>query len=315
MMQRNGLIAIVGPTATGKSNLCLELAARLKTEVVSADSAQVYRGLDIGTAKLPPGRRYSSDGTYIPHHLIDVVDPDCDFNIGRYQTMAKTAIAQIQAKGCLPILCGGSGLYVYSVINSAYRLSTVAGDRQRREQWLAEESRQGKGYLYRQLSAQYPRRAAKIHPRDYQRTLRALEQTEDLPAAAEDNWQSPYDLRMFGLTAERDRLYERINDRVEEMFRAGLVAEVARLLAAGYHEEGNALAALGYKEIIPHLRGEISEAEAKERLKRNTRHFAKRQLTWFRRDPRIEWLTVSFSPRDEVLVEEIWGRLKAAAGK
>ncbi|MGM9568297.1 MAG: tRNA (adenosine(37)-N6)-dimethylallyltransferase MiaA [Clostridia bacterium] len=282
------LIAIVGPTATGKSDLAVIVGKALNAEIVSADSAQVYKGLNIGSAKISKEEQQG-----IPHHLLDIIGPETDYNIGMFQKDAKKAIDEITARKKIPILCGGSGLYVNSVINEGYDLSnSPTPDPESREKWMSLEKERGAGTLYSILKEKYPNRAAKIHPNDYQRILRALEMDSDTAEDQQAQWESPYDLHIYGLTIERDLLYHRIEERVDQMFSRGLSNEVSDLLDQGYRPDGNALSALGYKEVIPFLKGEISEETAKDTLKKNTRHFAKRQLTWFRRDPRIFWFDV-----------------------
>lgn len=288
MNMKKKLIAIVGPTATGKSDLAVLLAKELGGEIVSADSAQVYRGLNIGSAKITEEEKCG-----IRHHLLDIVGPETDYNIGLFREDARVAIDDIHHRNNLPILCGGSGLYINSVINIGYDLAEQpTGSKEQRNRWMALEEKEGKGTLHRLLEEKFPHRAEKIHPNDYQRILRALEMTEDCAPKVKNQWESPYDLSLYGLTMERERLYRRIEERIDKMFAQGLVEEVAGLLAMGYQKESNALSALGYKEIIPLLEGKISQDEAAEQLKKGTRHFAKRQLTWFRRDPRIQWFDV-----------------------
>lgn len=286
-MEKQKLLAIVGPTATGKSDLAVLLAKELNGAVISADSAQVYRGLDIGSAKIKEDEKQG-----IPHYLLDIAGPETDYNIGLFQHDAKAAIAEIAARGKLPVLCGGSGLYINSVINDTYQLEDIPANPEQRKKLLSLEEEKGKGYLYEMLKEKFPLRAAKIHPHDYQRLLRALEMNEDLAPGTENVWKSPYDLSIYGLTMDRETLYQRIEKRVDTMFAAGLADEVSSLLQTGYKENGNAMSALGYKEIIPYLNGDYDLSYAKELLKKNTRHFAKRQLTWFKRDPRITWFDV-----------------------
>ena len=285
-MKKQKLIAIVGPTATGKSELAVKLALALNGEVISADSAQVYKGFQIGAAKISAGEMSG-----VRHHLLDIVGPETDYNIGLFQRDAKDAIADIASRGKLPIFCGGSGLYINAVINEGYALAETAPDPTYREELLALEAERGEGTLYQLLKEKFPNRAAKIHSHDYQRILRALELKSDSGDTA-PSWESPYELSLYGLTMDREALYRRIETRVDEMFREGLVAEVEALLKAGYREDGNAMAALGYKEILPLFKGIYGKDEAKDVLKKNTRHFAKRQLTWFRRDPRIIWFDI-----------------------
>jgi tRNA dimethylallyltransferase len=287
-MEKQKLIAIVGPTATGKSDLAVMLAKELNGEVISADSAQIYQGLDIGSAKITETEKQG-----IRHHLLDIVGPETDYNIGLFQNDAKAAIAKISANNKLPILCGGSGLYINSVINNAYQLEDIPANPQKRKELLALEVEKGEGYLYKLLTKNFPIRAAKIHPHDYQRILRALEMKEDLVLSTKSEWESPYDLSIYGLTMDRKTLYQRIEKRVDQMFQNGLVEEVRSLLQTGYKKDGNAMSALGYKEIILYLNGDCNLEYAKELLKKNTRHFAKRQNTWFKRDPRITWFDVN----------------------
>lgn len=282
------LISVVGPTASGKSDLAVLLAKALDGEVVSADSAQVYRGLNIGSAKIT-----TEETRGIPHHLLDIVGPETDYNIGMFQKDARIAIDEISHRGKVPILCGGSGLYINSVINEGYDLADTSGaDPEKRAAWLKMEEEMGKGTLHRLLSEKFPNRAAKIHPNDYQRILRGLEMDSDIPSDYEASMESPYDLSIYGLSMPRELLYERIEMRIDRMMEEGLVEEVRTLLKQGYREDGNAMAALGYKEIVPLIKGETDEETAVSLLKRNTRHFAKRQLTWFRRDPRIRWFDI-----------------------
>ncbi|MEG0875068.1 MAG: tRNA (adenosine(37)-N6)-dimethylallyltransferase MiaA [Clostridiales bacterium] len=282
------LIAIVGPTASGKSNVAIELAKQCNGEIISADSAQVYKGLDIGTAKVS-----NSETQGIKHYLIDIVGAETEYNVGEFQKDAQNAIDEITAKGKMPILCGGSGLYVNSVINEGYDLGLTQGDPKKRKELAALEKEHGQGYLYGILAEKFPNRAKKIHENDYQRILRGLEMDADIDENYTVNrWSSPYDLQIFGLQKERKLLYQGIDERVDNMFELGLIEEVAAALSMGYNPKGNALMALGYKEILPLLYGNAEVEEAKNTLKLNTRHFAKRQLTWFRRDPRIIWYDV-----------------------
>lgn len=281
------VIAIVGATATGKSQVAIDLALKLQGEIVSADSAQVYRGLDIGTAKVTVGEMRG-----VPHHLIDIVGPETDYNAAMFCQDAKLAFKQIKTAGKYPILCGGSGLYINSLLYQGYDLGSTMGNPEKRAYYQGLEREKGAGYLYELLKTKFPVRASKIHPHDYQRILRALEMQEDIPVEGQNLWRTNYDLRIFGLSRNRASLYQAIEKRVDLMFAQGLVGEVQAALAAGYSPTGNAMAALGYKEILPLLRGEYTQDFASDLLKKNTRHFAKRQITWFKRDPNIKWLEV-----------------------
>ncbi|MCG0277815.1 MAG: tRNA (adenosine(37)-N6)-dimethylallyltransferase MiaA [Thermanaeromonas sp.] len=296
--------AIVGPTAVGKSEIALEVAARLKAEIISVDSTQVYRGLDIGTAKLLPHQRISRSGVYIPHHLIDIVDPDEPFSVADYQRMAREAIRDIHARGRLPLLVGGTGLYFQAVIDP-YVFLPGARDISVRARLKKEAEERGLGYLYRVLEAVDKEAARRIHPHDQRRIVRALEFYYLTGEPISSTWvknkkESPYRLALAGLSMERRLLYERINLRVDKMLEAGLVEEVRGLLRKGYSPDLPALQALGYKEIIAYLQGKVSLEEAIYILKRNTRRYAKRQLTWFRRDPRIRWWEVEPEKFEEI---------------
>lgn len=300
------LIAIVGGTATGKTTVAISLAGLLDTEIISADSAQVYKGLDIGTAKVRPEETQG-----IKHHLIDIVGPETEYNASLFCQDAENAVAEITQRNKIPILCGGSGMYINSFIYKGYDLGAAAGDPKKRKAYLDMEEAKGKGYLHRLLTEKFPRRAEKIHPNDYQRTIRALEMTEDITdEELSEKWESSYDLRIFGLTRNRENLYQAIESRIDDMFGAGLVQEVEMALKQGYPIGGNAMSALGYKEVIPVIQGRSKESQAKELLKKNTRHFAKRQVTWFKRDPNIKWYDVEDYKDPKEIALNIFTQLK-----
>lgn len=296
----NRLIVIVGPTATGKSKVAVKVAKKINGEIVSADSAQVYIGMDIGTAKIS-----HEEMSGINHYMIDVISPKQNFNIGLYQKKAKDIIERIQSDSHIPILCGGSGLYVNCIINNDYTLPQNSSDAGLRSYYLDLESKMGEGTIYRILSDKYPNRAKKIHPNDYQRILRALECESDVPENSITSWDSSYNLSVYGLNMNRNLLYQKIEDRVDTMFEEGLIDEVNHLLKNGVDISGNAMSALGYKEIIPYIKGECSLEKAKETLKKNTRHFAKRQITWFKRDPRIQWYHIEKEADLDTISEDI----------
>ena len=287
------VLAIVGPTASGKSDLALAVAQRTGGEIVSADSMQIYRGMDIGTAK--PSRE---EQQRIVHHMIDIVDPDCSYSAGRYQQEACRAIADIEKRGHLPILVGGSGLYVNAVTCGLDFSSRPQADpelRARLEKMSGEE-------LYRRLLQIDQKAAARIHPHNIVRVRRALEIAMTAPDASYDFEQvnSAYDFTIIGLMQDREELYSRINRRVDIMMERGLADEV-RTLVNRFGTDSNAMQAIGYKEIISFYQGELSSLQdASDCIKRNTRHFAKRQMTWFKRDSRIRWLKASTGP-DTVL--------------
>uniref|UniRef100_A0A7C2EB94 tRNA dimethylallyltransferase n=1 Tax=Ammonifex degensii TaxID=42838 RepID=A0A7C2EB94_9THEO len=298
------LLAITGPTATGKTAVGIEVALRVEGEVVSADSMMVYRGMDIGTAKPTLAERKG-----VPHHLIDVVDPGEDFSVATFQTLARKLIREINARGRLPILVGGTGLYIKAVLDG-YRF-TGGVDRELRRRLAAEAGRFGPAYLHERLRAVDPETAARLHPNDLKRIIRALEvfyrTGAPISRAASAETGPEYDALVYGLFLERQELYRRIEERVDAMLEAGLVEEVRRLLKGGLKRDATAMQALGYKEIAAYLAGEVTLEEAVYLLKRNTRRFAKRQLTWFRRDGRIRWLDVARYPSPERVAEEIAG--------
>lgn len=275
---------IAGPTAVGKSDLALRLARALGGEIVSADSAQIYRGLDIGTAKPTAAERAA-----VAHHLIDVRDPRASFTVAEYQALARQAIAGIEARGRLPLLVGGTGLYIRAVLRP-FDFAGAPPDPELR----VELGRQEPHALYARLRALDPVAAARIDPRNVRRTIRALEVclTTGRPFSA--GWQPepalPAGVTFVALTRPREELYRRIADRVRDQLRGGLLAEVAGLLAAGVPREAQSLQALGYKEAAAHLAGEIDRAALIELLIRRTRQYAKRQLTWLRREPVQQWL-------------------------
>ncbi|WP_123931162.1 tRNA (adenosine(37)-N6)-dimethylallyltransferase MiaA [Thermodesulfitimonas autotrophica] len=311
MTARLPLLVITGPTATGKSAVAVEVALRVGGEVISADSMMVYRGMDIGTAKPTPAERKG-----VPHYLIDVVDPEEDFSVAAFQALAREHIQEINARGRLPILTGGTGLYIRAVVEGFRFAGGVNRELRRR---LAEEARRfGPLYLHERLQAVDPEAAARIHPHNVKRVIRALEvfyQTGKPISAAATTAAPRYDALVFGLYLEREELYRRIEARVDAMLAAGLVDEVKRLLARGVPREATAMQALGYKEIAAYLKGEVTFEEAVRLLKRNTRRFAKRQFTWFKREEGIRWLDVAAYPGPAAIAEEIAAQVKEYFGR
>ena len=302
------LLAIVGPTATGKSEVGMGLAEALDGEIVSADSMQVYRGMDIGTAKPTAQER-----ARVPHHLIDIVDPDEPFSVADYQARADVALADIWRRGRQPILVGGSGLYIRAVLEEM-DFSLVPPDPDFRRRLLEEAGSKGTRALHEWLAEVDPAAAARIHPNDQKRIIRALEVAESTGGAGSgsgkvDRERPPrYNSTQFGLTLEREELYRRIEARIDCMIAGGLVEEVRGLLERGLDEGLVSMKGLGYAQIAPQVRGQISLEEAVSRLKRDTRRFAKRQMTWFRADPRIEWIDVGEAGGAAAVVETIRGK-------
>jgi tRNA dimethylallyltransferase len=303
------LLVIVGPTAAGKSDVGILLAESLGGEIVSADSMQVYRGMDIGTAKPTAEQRRRT-----PHHLIDIIAPDQPFSVADYQARADAALADIWARGRQPILVGGSGLYVRAVLEEM-DFSRVPPDPELRSRLLAEARSRGTRALHERLAEVDPEAAARIHPNDQKRIIRALEVVEGSgPGDAgrkkvDRRGAARYNSKQFGLTLDRDELYRRIEARVDRMIADGLVDEVGGLIERGHTESLVAMKGLGYAQVALHIRGKITLDEAVRRLKRDTRRFAKRQLTWFRADPRIEWIDVQETggpPKVAELIERRW---------
>lgn len=286
------LLVLVGPTAVGKTELSLQLAKTWHAEIISGDSMQVYRGMDIGTAKASSEQLES-----IPHHLIDILDPDEPFSVSDFQRLCRQAEQQIRMKGKLPFIVGGTGLYIQSVIYD-YEFHEGGADEAFRLEMKQFAEQHGVQALHDRLREVDPKSAERLHPNDTRRVIRALEIARQTGATMTEQLSrqtrtSPYELCIIGLTMERTLLYERIEKRVDMMLEQGLVEEVQQLLAAGYHESLISMQGLGYKEIVLYLRGQLSLEEAVALIKRDTRRFAKRQLSWFRRMPEINWVDVT----------------------
>ncbi|WP_214740442.1 tRNA (adenosine(37)-N6)-dimethylallyltransferase MiaA [Exiguobacterium sp. s48] len=275
-MKKTPVVVIVGPTAVGKTKTGIELAKAFDGEIVSGDSVQVYRGMDIGSAKVT---KEEAEG--IPHHLIDICDPDDAMSVAMFQQLARAAIDDIYSRGKLPIIVGGTGLYIRSILYD-YEFVERPVDEALRADLERMAEVEGREALHQRLIQLDPERAATIHPNNVRRVVRALEVAMQGDTQTTDSAPSEhYDYRLFVLHADREILYDRINQRVDAMMEAGLVEEVERLLAHGYRDT-QAMRAIGYKEMIPYIDGNISKEKATELLKQHTRQFAKRQLTWFR---------------------------------
>jgi tRNA dimethylallyltransferase len=287
MSQRIPLLVILGPTATGKTGLAIALAQRLRGEIVSADSRQLYQGMDIGTAKPTPQER-----ALVPHHLLDIIAPDAAYTLTDYQADAQAAIAAIHARGHLPLLVGGTGLYIRAVVDNL-AIPEVPPDWALRRELEARAAREGAASLHARLATLDPTSAARIHPANVRRVIRALEVcllTGQPFSAQQGARPSPYRPLLLGLTCERARLYARADRRVDGMIAAGFVDEVRALAARGYDWRLPSMSSLGYGEIGAYLRGETSLEEAVRRLKFNTHSYIRRQYSWFRPDARIRWL-------------------------
>ena len=289
------VITVVGPTAAGKSDLGVFLAQQLGGEVVNADSMQLYRGMDIGTAKLTPAER---DG--VPHHLMDIWDVTEAASVAEYQRLARTEIDRLLSEGRTPVLVGGSGLYVKGAIDALEFPGTDPGVRARLEQELTEH---GSGALHARLAALDPGAAQAILPSNGRRIVRALEVIEITGKPFTANLpgdEAVYDALQIGVDVERPELDERIRTRVDRMWEAGLVDEVRDLEARGLREGRTASRALGYQQVLAALAGECTEDEARAETVRATKRFARRQDSWFRRDPRVEWLSGAETQRAEL---------------
>jgi tRNA dimethylallyltransferase len=286
------LLVLVGPTAVGKTKLSLELARTYGCEIISGDSMQVYRGMDIGTAKIS---REEQQG--IPHHLIDIMEPNEAFSAAAFQQQAGQLIEDIHARKHLPFIVGGTGLYIESLCYH-FQFSEAASDEPFRLEH-AEYLRQfGEQALHDKLRLVDPVSAERLHPNNTRRVIRALEilhvtGTTLSAQLAGQQKQSPYELCIIGLTMDRALLYKRIEQRIDQMLEQGLVSEVQKLLDQGYTQDIVAMQGLGYKEMIGYLQGEYPLIEAVTLLKRDTRHYAKRQLSWFRHMKDIKWVDVS----------------------
>lgn len=300
------LIVLTGPTAVGKTSLSIALARAVEGEIISADSMQVYKHMDIGSAKI---KKEEMEG--IPHYLIDVLEPDEEFHVVRFQEMAQEAMKEIYSKGKIPILTGGTGFYIQAVVKDIdFSQDTEKSSVRERLENLAQEK--GGEYLHELLAQRDPESAEKIHPNNIKRVIRALEYYEltgekiSLHNEREGEKVSPYNTAYFVLNDHRERLYERIDRRVDQMLDEGLVEEVRRLAQMGYTRDMVSMQGLGYKEILAYLEGEYSLEEAVYVLKRDTRHFAKRQLTWFRREKDVIWVNKpDFDYDDKKILEYI----------
>ncbi|MEQ3010520.1 tRNA (adenosine(37)-N6)-dimethylallyltransferase MiaA [Collinsella sp. CLA-ER-H4] len=302
-------VAIVGPTAVGKSDVADRLAARLSSEVLSCDAMQIYRGMDIGTAKMMP-EEYSA-----PLRLVDIVDPGVAYSAALYQSDARAHIERLLGEQRLPVFCGGTGLYLKAALDEMdFPSGDLEDERRAGYQELAE--RIGEEALHALLAERDPESAAVIHPHNVRRVIRALEMHDDGVSYAEQKSKfsvprERYHALWFGLTRSRKLLYERINLRVDLMFEQGLVGEVRGLMDQGLGDALTSMQAIGYKEIIDALRGTISMDEARDLIKMRSRRYAKRQLSWFKRDDRIVWFDMDEFTIDEV-VDDIYRRIEAA---
>ena len=312
---RPPLVIIAGPTAVGKSEAAVELALRIHGSIISADSMQVYRGMDIGTAKIRPDQRKG-----IPHYLIDLIDPRESWSVVQFQKEARKALAEIYRENRIPILCGGTGFYIQALLYDI-DFTAMQEDLPLRESLLALYRQAGPEALHERLRAVDPVSAEVIHPNNVKRVIRALEYYaacgKPISAHNEAEKSRPAAFRSasFVLWMERETLYRRIDDRVDRMFEAGLVDEVRQLKEKGLRETDVSMQGLGYRQVLAALNGTISMEEARARIKQETRHFSKRQITWFRREPQFQWINRSDYPDTAALAEDLDIRVNAIFGQ
>lgn len=308
------LVVLTGPTAVGKTAISIEFAKKMRGEIISADSMQVYKGMDIGSAKI---RKEEMDG--VPHYLLDILEPEEPFNVMLFQRIAKKAIEEIYGRGHIPILTGGTGFYIQSVLyDIAFTEETDTSVRERLEQEVREK---GAEYLHEKLARVDPATAENIHANNVKRVIRALEfyELNGYPLSEhneiERQRKSPYLFRYYVLNEPREILYRRIEARVDRMLEEGLVAEVEVLKKKGYTRDMVSMQGLGYKEILDYLTGDCTLEDAIDKIKKETRHFAKRQLTWFRREKEVIWVEKSNFLDTEGLLKYLLADFDAYVGR
>ena len=305
------VIAIVGPTAVGKTKLSIEIAKRFNGEIISGDSMQIYKGMDIGTAKIKEDEKQG-----IPHYMIDIKNPDESFTVVDFQSYVQQYISEITQRKKIPILVGGSGLYIQAALFN-YNFARSKRSQKITKQLEKEIEHYGIEPLYQRLIKIDPKQADKIHPNNHRRVIRALEiyETTGLTMSEYKESQmkeSPYNLIFIGLEMDRKLLYERINLRVDEMIEEGLLDEVEALMQQNFDNKSS-MQAIGYKEFIPYFRGEYNLERAIELLKRNSRRYAKRQYTWFKNKLEIKWYYITLETVDEdfkIIFNNLAGLLK-----
>lgn len=311
-MVKEKLIVLIGPTAVGKTKLSIELAKKFNGEIISGDSMQIYKGMDIGTAKIT-----FDEMAGVPHHLIDIKEPNEGFSTAEFQELVRMKIAEIRARGKQPMIVGGTGLYIQSVIYD-YQFTDAPSDPDFRRELEKLAAEQGSEFLHRELVKVDPVSAANIHPNNVRRVIRALEVKHCTGQTASEHQenQSPellYDTAIVGLTMDREMLYERINMRVDMMVDQGLLDEVKYFYDAGL-KDCQSIQAIGYKELYDYFDGKVSREEAIETLKQNSRRYAKRQLTWFRNKMEVEWFDMSAEEDAEKKFAEITNFIEGKLG-
>lgn len=306
-VQREKVVVIIGPTAVGKTKLSIALAKALNGEIISGDSMQIYRTMDIGTAKVT-----KEEMAGVPHYMIDIKDPEDSFSVAEFQGLVRSHIQEITARGKLPIIVGGTGLYIQSVLYD-YQFTDEAGDSVYREEMEKLAVERGVEYVYQKLQEVDPESAGRIHANNVRRVIRALEifhatgkkMSEQLE---EQEHELLYDVSLVGLTMDREILYDRINLRVDIMMDQGLLQEVNRLYTDGIRD-CQSIQAIGYKELYGYFEGRVSLEGAIEQLKTNSRRYAKRQLTWFRNKMNVTWFDVTEGEKTAKILQYIEGKL------
>ena len=304
------VVILVGPTAVGKTNLSIQLAKSLNAEIISGDSMQVYKGMDIGTAKI---NEQEMEG--VPHHLIDILDPQDSFSTADYQSLVRNKISEIAKRGKLPMIVGGTGLYIQSVLYD-YTFTEEANDPAFRQSLQVAAVREGADFLHAKLAAADPEAAAAIHPNNTRRVIRALEILHTSGKTMSQHLQEQkrelvYNAVLIGLTMDRDTLYARINQRVDMMMEAGLLPEVKRLYDRNVRD-CQSIQAIGYKELYAYFDGFVTLSDAVDQLEQNSRRYAKRQLTWFRNKMQVAWFDMTPPVDMELKKKEIFTHI---AGK
>jgi len=302
----NKIIVLVGPTAVGKTYVSVELAKRFNTEIISADSMQIYKGMDIGTAKITEDDKHG-----IIHHMIDIIFPDENYSVSEFKFKSEKTMDEILIKNKIPIIVGGSGLYVNSLIYDL-DFGKAKSDSKIRDYYTSLYNEYGEDYLYYKLKEVDPESACKIHKNNVKRVIRALE-VHDITGKKFSEMNTDirkqsekYDCVLIGLSMERNVLYNRINQRVDKMICNGLIEEVKNLLNKGYDKNLVSMQGIGYKEIIHYLDGDMVLEESVNILKRNTRRFAKRQFTWFLRDQNVKWYNIPSIDELDIVVDDIY---------
>ena len=304
-MEKEKILVVLGPTSIGKTKVSIDIAKRLNSEIISTDSMQIYKKMDIGTAKI---NEKEKEG--IKHHMIDLIYPKEEFSVYDYQNLSLEIIDKLLAENKTPILVGGSGLYINSILYDL-DFNKVSSDEKVRNKYYGLKEKKGKMFLYSLLEEKDKEAAKKIHPNNVKRVVRALEVLEVTGKKYSQNnnfrkYSDKYNFIIIGLEMNRELLYNRINLRVERMIEEGLINEVEELYNEGYDKSYQSMQAIGYKEIIDYIEGNTTKEEAVRLIKRNTRRFAKRQITWFKPDDRIKWVDITdYKENYQSLLNEI----------